>query len=115
MTRFVDLGNGSQYSLAAYVQSWKQAKSLPLDTPVKTVPGQWWPGTVSDVLRELRSGIDNRINRHDTRYGHGRKWHHDWQRSALQTARAVNSRCVIHWVPFEFRGRLKHRVDTDLD
>ena len=111
--RSINLGNGCCVSLGGYVRAWKQAKTLPPETGVKIVPGQWWPGTVADVLRELNYGLHDRINRHDPGYGCGRKWASDWWRSARHTANAVNMPRVIvrpPQIPMEFRARLAHRL-----
>jgi hypothetical protein len=111
----VDLGNGRRVGLSSYVRAWKEVKRLPPETRVKCVPGQWWPGTVSDVLVELERGLHDRINMRLPGYGVGRKWQQDWQAEAARTARAANDRASrrirMDWVPMEWRTRLAHLMD----
>lgn len=108
--RFVDLGWGQRCSLRAYVKWWHALKREPPHA-LSMVPGRFDGGTAAEALRELRAGMHDRINQHAPSYGRGRKWDSDWQRTAHQTARAVNTpRLIVRWVPFEFRARLAHRL-----
>lgn len=103
------LPNGRRCSVAVYVAAWKQLKLVKPDTSVRGFGD--WPASAGDVLAELRRGLDDRINRHDPHYGRGRKWDHDWQRHALQTAQAANTpRLAIYYIMPDFRARLAHRL-----
>lgn len=56
----VGLPSGKRTSLGHYVGAWKQIKALP---PQAEVTGwQWYPVTARDVLRDLRHGLQDRIN-----------------------------------------------------
>ena len=109
--RVVTLPNGKKCSLGVYVASWRTLKSLPQDARVGGF--DHFSEAPSLILRELRRGLHDRINRHDPAYGRGRKWDHDWQRQAIQTANNLNTpRLAINWLPMEFRERFAHRLSA---
>ncbi len=109
MKRAIRLPNGKWCGLAAYVQSWRTVRALPPEASVRGFGD--WPEPAADVLRELRYGLHDRINRHIPSFGVGRKWDHDWQREVGHTARAVNTpRLIVRWVPAHLQGRLAHRI-----
>jgi hypothetical protein len=105
----IRLPNGRQCALRTYVHAWRKLKSM---SPTAQVGGfDHFPEDASRILREIRLGLHDRINRHVPDYGKGRKWHHDWQRAAIQAAIAVNTpRLVVRWVPIDLMPRLKHRL-----
>lgn len=112
--RYVDLGNGKTVSLRAYIRGWKAALELPPKVEVRDCPGTFGPASIEHVLCRLRDGLHDRINRHDPRYGRGRKWDPDWQRDAVQTAHRVNTpRLIVRWVPKDLQSRLQHRLHTE--
>jgi hypothetical protein len=117
MVRVIRLPNGRDVRLATYVAAWKRLLVLDDEMPDTPVRGFGdWPMPAADVLRDLRAALDDRINRHAPGYGVGRKWHHDWQRAASQTARAVNTpRLIVRWAPTDLRARLAHRLATGSD
>lgn len=39
-----------------------------------------------------------------------RKYGEDWQTECRRTARALNGKCAIHWLPKEWHGRFAHRL-----
>jgi hypothetical protein len=84
----VVLPNGKPVSLACYVTSWRAIRALP---PTATVTGfDHWPTPAATILRELRHGIHDRINKHDPRYGGGRKWEPIYQLSLARDARRLH-------------------------
>lgn len=87
--RYITLYPGRHVSLGAYVQGWKKAKTLPLDTICKDGPGSWAMTDVGDTLRKLRLGMHDRINKHIAGYGVGRKWRYDWQIAAWRDSRKL--------------------------
>jgi Uri superfamily endonuclease len=89
--RYVTLPNGKSCGLGKYVSAWRKLRTIDPDT-----------------------SMHDRINRHLSGYGKGRKWHHDWQRAAIQTAYAVNTpRLIVRWVPWDLRHRLAHRITRE--
>ena len=81
------LPGGRRVGLGEYVRSWKILLSTPKDTMVSGF--DWYPSKAEDVLRELRRGLHDRINRHDERKG--RKFGADWQRHLWLIAHRVNT------------------------
>jgi hypothetical protein len=69
--------------------------------------------TGTEWLRWFRGCLHEKTSRGLVRVG--RKYSRDWYCEARRTAREVNSRCVVRWVPFEFRERLAHRIFTEGD
>lgn len=109
MIRYIRLPNGRAVSVGAYVRAWRAL--LALDGAATVRDFGPWPEPASDVLRALRAGIHDRINRHTAAYGLGRKWAADWQRAAVQCAHAVNTpRLIVRWAPADLRARLAHRL-----
>jgi hypothetical protein len=109
---YVTLPNGKRCGLGVYVAAWRTILSLAPDT---MLPGfDHFPSAARDVLRDLRNGMHDRINRHVPGFGKGRKWDQDWQRGAIQCAHAVNTpRLIVRWVPADLRARLSHRLATE--
>jgi hypothetical protein len=110
--RYVTLPNGKKVGLGEYVRGWKVVRELP---PAQLCRGwDYFEIKAASILRDLRDGMHDRINRHIEGYGQGRKWSSDWQGAARRTAYDVNTpRLVVRWVPFEFRARLAHRLHVD--
>jgi hypothetical protein len=107
--RVVTVPTGRRVGLAEYVRSWQVLRGLPPDTEVRG--WEWYPLPVREVLAALRRGMHDRISRHLPWYQRGRKWDHDWQRHAIQTAHAANTpRLVLDWAPRDLRARLAHRL-----
>ena len=109
MKRTVKLPNGRCVTLGEYVRSWRILKTLP---PTREVTRFFdWPEPAADILRELRRGIHDRINRHLPGYGAGRKWNPDWQRAMGHAARELNDpRLRIHYLPPDLKQRFAHRL-----
>ena len=110
--RYVTLPNGRACGLGKYVAAWRKLRKIVAADPDAQVSGfDYFPCAAWEVLRDLRVGMHDRINKHDPRYGHGRKWSSDWQRAATHCANAVNTpRLIVRYVPPDFRVRLAHRV-----
>jgi hypothetical protein len=86
--RCIVLPNGNRCGVATYVAAWHTLKTIAPDEHVKGF--HWWPEKASRILRELRYGMHDRINRHDPAYGRGRKWFDDYQTHQSRDARRVN-------------------------
>lgn len=85
--RVVRLPSGKQVGLDAYVRAWKILRNTPGE--VEVTGWNWYPTKAADVLRELRRGMHDRINRHvETR---GRKHDPDWQRHLRLLAGRINT------------------------
>ena len=109
--RIITLPNGKPCTVGTYVKAWRTILTL---APDCQLPG-WghFPTAAGDILRELRYGMHDRINRHVAGYGVGRKWDDQWQRDAAHTARRVNTRRLIvreTECPRWLRPRLAHRL-----
>jgi hypothetical protein len=89
MAYAIGLPNGRKCSIPTYIASWRALKALPADAEVKG--WEWYPVPAGDVLRELRAGIHDRINRKDPAYGKGRKWDPRYQIDLRRDADCVNS------------------------
>lgn len=112
MRRYITLPNGKRCSIPMYVKAWRLLLTLPPQEPISGF--SWWTESAADVLREIRAGMHDRINRHDPAYGVGRKWSPDWQRAAGHCARAVNTpRLIVRQIhPADLRARLSHRLEA---
>jgi hypothetical protein len=109
----VTLASGRRVSLGSYVDAWRTVRAADPAALFHGAPEDWFriPEPAAVILRQFRTGLHARINRHVPGYGRGRKWSTDWQREAWRTARAVNTpRLVVRWVPTEFRARLADRL-----
>jgi hypothetical protein len=113
VVRVIVLGDGRQVRLGVYVAAFRSLLALPLDAPVSRDCRDRYASTSGEVLRQMRAGIHDRINRHDAAFGVGRKWSHIWQIETERTARAVNTpRLRVTWAPHHLRTRLAHRLST---
>lgn len=88
MRRVIVLPNGKRCSLPTYGHSWRTLKTLDPDAEVKG--WEWYPCWARDILRELHEGLHDRINRHITGFGRGRKWSTDYQITLRRGAQMVN-------------------------
>jgi hypothetical protein len=105
----ITLPSGRRVSVGEYARSWRVLLATPPETQIRGF--EWYPLPAREVLRELRRGMHDRISRHLPWYQRGRKWDHDWQRHAIQTAHAANTpRLVLDWAPRDLRARLAHRL-----
>ena len=111
----VRIPSGRLVSLGAYVAGWRKVAALAATDPDARVHG--WDYFAEDawrVLRDLRDGMHDRINRHIAGYGIGRKWDADWQRAARHCANEVNHpRLIVRYVPPDLRARLAHRIHRE--
>lgn len=113
--RSIGLPNGKSISFTAFCSSWRQAKEIAKTHPEALIKGwEWYPVKVDEVLREIRFGMHDRINRHVPGYGKGRKWAREWQLEARRTSNAVNTpRLIVRWVPKDLWARLSHRITVE--
>ena len=58
--RTITLPSGKTITLKTYVASWKTLKTLPPDTQIAN--WNWFPTSACQILREIHSGIHDRIN-----------------------------------------------------
>jgi hypothetical protein len=82
------LPSGKRCSPPTYCQCWRTLKTLDPDTEVKG--WEWYPYKATEILRELRYGLHDRINRHIPGFGRGRKWSTDYQITLRREAQVVN-------------------------
>lgn len=111
---YVTLGDGRKMPIDKYTEAWKKAKSVPANTPVRGTPSDpLGGGTAGDVVRELRSGLQDRINRKDPAYGKGRKWDDSWQSDARRLKDTLGTRSEVRpgeAHPVDLRPRIAHRL-----
>ena len=73
MKRYITLPNGKAISLGSYAKAWRTLKTLPPETHT---PGFSYSfDTAASVLREIRKGMHERINKHLDR--HGKRYEND--------------------------------------
>ena len=111
--RVITLPSGRDVTLAEYCRSWRALQVVPADAPIDR--WSWAHNSAGHILREIRHGIHERINRHVTGYGIGRKWERAWQDECLRLAGSVNSRVRVYWpnhpiVSRQYADRLRHRI-----
>lgn len=88
MSFAIGLPNGRKCSITTYCRAWRQLKTLNSDAVIRD--WEWFPVKAGDVLRQLREGLHDRINRHSSHFGRGRKWTHDYQVDQRRDARRIN-------------------------
>lgn len=67
--------------------------------------------TADEWVAWFRRCLDLKVSATLRGFHHGRKWDKEWQTQAWRTSREVNTpRLAVHWVPYEFRHRLRHRL-----
>lgn len=105
----------TDYTAKQLIYAINHAKSHPNDF----YPSSEWTSkrmTAAQYLAWFRRCLNAKINRSRTRYGRkdgGDNYMSDYERSAMQTARRVNTpRLIVRKseVPFEFRARLVRRI-----
>ncbi len=110
--RYITLPNGNRCGLPIYVKAWRTLKAARPDEQIKG-----WGHFATDaksILRDIRCGVHDRINKHIPNYGNGRKWESQWQKDVRQTAGDVNTpRLIVRWVPRDLKNRLDHRLHED--
>jgi hypothetical protein len=108
--RYITLGDGRTIGLGRYVAAWRQCLALPPRTPIgKGIGG--WGETAGEALAKLRCGLHDRINKHLSWYGNGRKWHDEWQHETSHAACQLNQpRLRIYGLPVHLRERFKDRI-----
>jgi len=110
----IRLPNGACVTVAEYCRSWRTLKTLAPDVGVKG-----WDHFATDagaILRALRSGMHDRINRRLSWSQDTRKWSPIWQADMARAARDLNHpRLRIHWLPSDLRARFGHRLATRED
>ena len=112
VVRVIRLPSGKDCTLRTYVQAWARLKAMPPDHRVAGF--QHFPEPAASILREMRHGLHDRINRHLPWWDKGRKWNPQWQADARRTAREVNTpRLIVRWAPPELLPRLAHRITRD--
>ena len=116
MKRGIRLPSGRWVSVNTYLIAWRQLQTTAILNPDKLITG-WdhFPTTAKEILRDMRYGLHDRINRHDrTRPPTWRKLDADWQRAMTHSAYMLNTpRLIIDWLPAELRHRFNHRLRTD--
>lgn len=113
MKRCIVLPSGRRVTLGVYVAAWRKLRTIPGEAMVRGFGD--FPMSAADVLKEIRGGVADRINRHLPHYGQGRKWSSDWYWTTWRASRELNDplRPVIRWLPRWLAGRFRHRLFED--
>lgn len=114
MQRVVVLPNGRDCGLGKYIAAWKTLKKMGADMRVEGFG--YSPESARDVLREMRSGMTDRINQKAPGYGRSRKWDPMYQTDQMRDARAlkdIQRRVrVYHFNTAVVRQRFGHLLAT---
>ncbi len=110
--RCVIIPCGRPVSVRQYAAAWRMVRSLPPDTPIRARQWDHCDTTAGRVLRDMRHGLHDRINRHVPRYGIGRRWEPEYAGDVARLARTLRDRCVVRPcdVPRDLVPRLAHRI-----
>lgn len=94
--RTVVLPNGREVRLSSYVAAWKLLRAM---DPSDLVDGfdAFGPVEAGTILRAIRQGAADRINKHSPAHSKGYLWHQDHQSWLQRDARLLNSRAVVRW------------------
>jgi hypothetical protein len=110
----VRLPNGLACPIPSYVAGWRALKAM--DERAKVRGWDHFPAEAGAILRALREGMHDRINRALPWSQDSRKWSPLWQRDMARAARDLNHpRLVISWLPPELRERFGHRLRDPAD
>lgn len=111
MTKHIVLPSGARVTLKSYCAAWREVLRVDADREFNDFGA--FPMTAGEILSEIRNGIHDRINRHLSYFGKGRKWGENYQTETLRASRALNTpRLAIHWLPLWLRERFEHRIST---
>lgn len=117
MQRVITLPNGRQCSLAVYVKAWRAL--LEADPEERIAGFSYSSERAADILREMRYGMHDRINRHLPGFGCGRKWKADYQIRLARDAgrlRDIARRIrVYQFESSEARSRFSHLLASPDD
>jgi len=115
--------SGRPISLANYCKAWKLALAAPADA-VFEKGFTWYSQTRTEVLREFRRGLQDRINRRidgfpgtlkPTADLETRKREYEWQIETYRAAQRLNHpRLVIDYLPPWLKQRFAHRLRENI-
>lgn len=107
-------------TLGNYVKAWKTALAAPSGAVFEN-GFAWYSQTRTEVLREFRRGLHDRINRRiagfpgtlrAAAFPNTRKRQHEWQVETYRAAVRLNQqpRLIIDWLPLWLKLRFAHRL-----
>lgn len=104
--------SGRSIPVGQYAAAWK--KLLTVDPSTRVPKWDHFDTSAGDVLREIRNGMHDRINRKDPRYPKGRKASYEYSTALLRLRQYVGNRIRIYYVdPIlgdRVRASLAHRI-----
>lgn len=108
--RYITLPNGRKCGLGTYARAWAALKRA---DPAALFPGfAYFPERAESILHAMRGGLSERINRHVTGYGIGRKWDNDYQVRLWRDSRRLRdiaARIIVRqFETVEARSRFAH-------
>jgi hypothetical protein len=107
--RVFTLPDGRKVPIAEYVRSWRVLKTVPPE--MRVLYWGHFPEDADAVLKAIRDGVHDRINRHLPWFNRGRKWAQDWQVETSRASRQLNRpRLIIDWLPAWLLPRFQHRL-----
>lgn len=115
--KIIILPNGKACGIGRYLKAWQALKALPGHENVNGF--HWFPDSAANILREMRAGLHDRINRHDAAYGKGRKWAEQYQTGMHRDAHRIQQihQRVRHYQfeSIEARARFSHLLSSHED
>lgn len=96
-TTCIRIPSGRSVPVGQYATAWKKLLTI---EPTARVP-KWdhFDTDAGEVLREMRAGMMDRINKKDPRYPKGKKAGADYERALAQFTMYVrNPRVIIDWI-----------------
>jgi hypothetical protein len=113
MKHYITLPNGRKVSVGAYAAAYRSLKAAP---PEARFPGfGFFPERADIILRAIRDGITERINRHLPGFGVGRNWEPALQASVRGLAYDLARRVIVRessvrHLPSKILARVAHRL-----
>lgn len=109
--KVITLPNGTRLRLGDYCQAWKRLKTLPPETEISG--WEWYPVEARHILREIRRGVTDRINRRGRmvireRPTARRREANEVNPTTGETLRVVSYQPIPDRVQRELRKRIRH-------
>ena len=115
--RVIVLPNGKTVSLSAYAKAWQAVSHAPSD---KCFGGFGdVPQAAREILKAMRAGLADRINRHIPGFGRGRKWSDEYFIKAYRDSRRLRGIArrirVYQFETTDARARFSHLLSSHTD
>jgi hypothetical protein len=114
MRQFITLPNGRACGIGTYAKAWRTLLAeMQRGNKREAFAGfAHTSETAASIISAMRGGLSERINRHDRRYGIGRKWDADYQAALWRDSRRLRDIAqrirVYQFETDEARSRFSH-------